>query len=665
MDRRALVPSLLIFPVAILAAAQEAPETELETVVVIGSTADAAVSGLAGSLDVIDRAEISYEHVDDTLELLSRIPGVYLARYNQGVINTDVSVRGFAGDGATPHAKLLIDGIPSNLNNGYNELDQMFPLGIGAVEVFKGTSDARYGLYNIAGNYSVRSRDDVATEVEATLGSFETRELQGYLGREDGSLRHSYFAGYRRAEGYRDHTDLEKFVVSGRWAFDVSSRSTAGLAARYSGYEGDSPGYLTGDVARAAPRSSASYADQDGGRKRIGVVSAHYDTHFGDGFQWGVAGYGQRFERERWVRFSEAGAIQNRYGEERHIGATSTLRWRPAGPWSFAWGVDAETQEVIEQRFGTVGQTRERDMANVLRNWDFSFDNVGTFLHVEHAPGPMLRWNLGLRADWIDGDFVQFSAAGVPTPRTIYDFGAVIQPKLNVFFQPVDRLTLFANAGRSFQHPFGADAFTTGSTGARDVSINDGWELGGKWSPVVALDLRLSVWRQQAKDEFVVVDDTAQNVGSTDRRGADLAASWQAHERVGLWASYTRIDTEVVTPADSGLANVGNELRGIPRYTTAFGATVKLASAWTARMRVDGRGGAYANEANLGGRFGGYTLLNASVDYETGWGGLSLQLNNITDRYHEYVYDQSVDGTDIIHSPGDGINGSLTVRLRF
>ena len=86
-----------------------------ETIVVIGDPADVPLSDTVGSLDVLTSTEIKHEHVDDTLELFRKVPGVYLSRYNQGVINTDISIRGFAGDGSSPHGKLLIDGIPSAL----------------------------------------------------------------------------------------------------------------------------------------------------------------------------------------------------------------------------------------------------------------------------------------------------------------------------------------------------------------------------------------------------------------------------------------------------------------------------------------------------------------------------------------------------------------------
>jgi iron complex outermembrane recepter protein len=634
----------------------------LDAVVVIGERSNEPEQKLAGSVDVISREELEYERVDDTSELFNKVPGVYLSRYNQGLINSDISIRGFAGDGETPHAKLLIDGIPSNLHAGTSEMDQLFPLGIESITVFKGTSDPTVGPYNIAGNYRLRSRTDVdTTQLEVSLGSYSAKELQFYSGIDSGALQHNYFAGYRKSNGYRDNTNLDKYVLSGRWKFAPGDNTSLTVIARASGYEGDAPGYLTLAESRAAPRSSASYANQDGGSKDIQHFSAHLDHQFGDNVDWSLKAYWQEYERERWVRFSQAGALQNRFDDQQHYGLLSSLLWRINDQWQFDVGVDAEFQDVIEQRFGTIGQQRIRDTNNVLRNRDFDFETQGAYVRIAQQINGRFGWNLALRADRLDGDYVQFSATGVPSARNIYNFGTIVQPKLNVFAKAGDSVTLFANAGRSFQHPFSAEAFTLGNRDARDVSINDGWEAGLKWSPSTEFELRLSHWQQKAKDEFVVVDGTAQNVGETQRKGWDIAANWYITERFYLWANYTTVDSEITRPADSQRNFIGNELRGIPGHTGSLGFTFDINEKFSWRMHVDRQGSYFVNEANLGGQFGEYTLAHTNLDYKTDWGKIALQINNIFDRYYDYVFDFSTNGTGTIHSPGDGRSYSLTV----
>ena len=633
---------------------------QLDTVVVIGE-AENIESDLAGSVDVLSRDELNYEHVDDTLELFNKVPGVYIARYNQGVINTDIAIRGFAGDGVSPHAKLLIDGVPANLHNGYNELDQLFPIGIDSINVFKGTSDARYGLYNIAGNYNVSTRQDVARELELTLGSFNTMEAQGYFGLSNGNFKQNYMLGYRTSEGYREHTDLTKYALAGSWQWDLAANKEVRVIARTASYEGDAPGYLTKDEAKDDPKQSANYSHLDGGEKQTNHLSVHWSQPVGEAMMWNLKAYTQTFERERWVRFSEGGTLRNRYDDQSQLGFISTLIWDFSDQMYLDWGLDYEAQDVIEQRFNTVStDSRTPDKNSVRRNHEYDFTAMGTYLKFSHDPSEALHWNVALRADQLDGNFTN-RADG--EKRDMYDFGTILQPKFNIVYSASDSVNLFTNVGRSYQHPFGAAAYTAGDTGARDVSINDGWELGTQWSPAKTLTLRVSYWQQNASDEYVVIDGTPENVGKTERSGIDLAFNGDLNESWSYWGNYTTIDSEIVKSSDAEAANEGNELLSIPSFTASLGVNYHATPKLVTRIHIDAQGDYYVNNANVGGKFGDYTLLNASADYDAGWGVIKAQLNNLTDEYYEYVYDFSADGSATIHSPGDGINGSVSVNF--
>ena len=642
--------------------ADELDEQELGTVIVIGKPEDTPSSDLVGSVDVLSKDEIAYEHVDDTLKLFNKVPGVYLARYNQGIINTDIAIRGFAGDGVTPHGKLLIDGIPSNLHNGYNELDQLFPLGISSIEVFKGTSDPRYGLYNIAGNYNVFTRQDVAKELELTLGSFNTQEIQGYAGFSNDNLIQSYTIGYRTGEGYRDHTDLDKFSIGGSWDWQIDDDKQFRIIARHATYEGDSPGYFNSpEAARENPRDSEPFARLDGGEKETNHLSLHWSQGFGTDVDWTLRAYTQTFERERWVRFSEGGSLSNRFDDQEQFGLISTVSWAFADDWRLNWGLDYAYEDVLEQRFSTVSND-SRQRAAAFRDRAYDFINYGTYLQISHDLSERLNWNLALRADKLSGDFVdQLNGQ----PRDMFDFGTIVQPKFNVVYAASDRVNLFLNAGRSFQHPFGASAYTSGDRSARDVSVNDGWEIGTQFSPHSSMTVRLSYWQQNASDEFINVDGTAQNIGETDRSGFDIAFNGDINESWSYWGSFTTIDTEIVRAADSIAGAQGNELRSIPDFTASLGLNYQVTDKLVTRLHLDAQGDYFINEANVGGKFGDFTLLSASADYDAGWGLIKFQLNNITDEYYEYAFDFGNDAAFTIHSPGDGINGSISLNWSF
>ncbi|MGB0835830.1 MAG: TonB-dependent receptor [Psychrobium sp.] len=651
--------------VAVAKQATAADDKSIENVIVIGSYEGAKPANLAGSYEIIGRDQLDYLHVDNNVELFTKLPGISLSRYNQGPINADLAIRGFDADGTTPHAKLLIDGIPSNLHNGFGELEQVFSSNIDSIQVFKGTSDVKHGLFNIAGNYSVFTRQDTdVKELQTTLGSYGSKELQGYAGFETGKLTHNYSLGFREAEGYRDNSELERYAFNGRWFYQLNNHLKLGYIARFSHFDADAPGYLNRDVARDKPKTSASYASQDGGDKTVVHHSVHANYDNGD-FQVDGRVFHQSFERERWVRFSEAGSLTNRYDDQTHTGFLVDARYRIDQSWSVLTGVSYQSEDVLEQRFGTIGQTRKRDVTKVSRNYDYTLDSLGVYASIENQLSDNFKWNLGLRGDKLDGDLTATSAEGVSSDRDIYDFGWIVQPKLNVFYNVNADWLLFANFGESFQHPRGSALYTAGDVNARDVSTNVGWEFGTQVAVAENATLRISHWQQTAEDEYISVDGVAQNVGETERSGWEFAGTWQVNDSVELWANYGVVDTEIVNTSSTNAANVGNQLRSIPEYTASIGLIADVTDVLTARVHVDMQGDYYVNEANLGGKFGGYTIANASFDYDAQWAKLSLNLNNLFDEYSEYVFDFSKDGSATIHSPGDGRNFSVTAKFEF
>lgn len=85
--------------------------------------------------DVAQHANVNY-----AWELVGRLPGVLLTNFNQGTTSGKFSFRGFNGKGEINAVKLLIDGIPSNSNDGNMPyIDMVYPLDIAGIEVVRGT----------------------------------------------------------------------------------------------------------------------------------------------------------------------------------------------------------------------------------------------------------------------------------------------------------------------------------------------------------------------------------------------------------------------------------------------------------------------------------------------------------------------------------------------
>ncbi|MFY9271361.1 MAG: TonB-dependent receptor [Candidatus Manganitrophaceae bacterium] len=646
-------------------------EKTQDTVVTLGEvTVTGKKSGplesadLLTSVDIIGADQLERENVDETMKVMKKVPGVYMSEFNQGIISGDIGIRGFSPEGDNPHTKLLIDGIPSNLNSGFADMKPIFPLEIDRIEVVKGTIDPRYGLHNIAGNVNIFTRRGGNDKIGKMLyGSFGTLDLQALSAFEKDRLSQTYFASYRRSDGYRDHSGLDKYALSGKWFYRLTDRLSVGLIARASEFDADAPGYLTREAARTRPTDSPGFSSTDGGTQSNRHASLHLEYEPNPRLFWSFKTYGQSFERHRWVRFTAAGAQQERVEDEKQIGALSEWTFRPGDgegkDLAFSWGIDYQFQDNLHERFRTVDRSRT---GLVLRRHDFTFFNYGAYAQADGKPAGWLRLTGGLRWDRVGGSFTD---ALTGTDRESHDYGNIWQPKIGIVVTPVSGYNLYGNWGRSFQVGAGAGAFKVSADESLGVSKNDGWETGVKISPAAWLLVRIAYWRQTATDEVRLKFDNSgdsENVGETRRAGWDLEFAVAPHEMIYLWGAYTRQKATLVEPGPTQPLVKGNDLDHVPGFTLKAGVDVTPIDRLTASLWWYMQGDYHLTTANNLEQFGDYALANLDLLYRIGPVALGAHIKNLFNKYYEYVW---FDGTTTLHSPGEARGYYATVTAYF
>jgi iron complex outermembrane recepter protein len=637
-----------------------------ETVVVIGSPGartalHLASQDLLGSVDVIGADQLQRENVDLSYELLKKVPGVYVNDYNQGVVAGGIGMRGFNTEGDIMHVKLLVDGIPTNVNSGVGDLNAIFPFDIDRIELVKGTNDPRYGLLNIAGNVQVfTSPPGRYSKLKVLGGAFGTGDVQGSTAFATGRVSHVYFGGYRTSRGYRDNSDLDRYAFSGKWFYAPASDGwRVGLVARSYDFDTQAPGYLTLTQSQQQPRSSPAFSATDGGEQHTRHVGLHADRQVGT-LAMSAKAYWQTFKSQRFVRFTAAAAQQERLENEQQTGALVTATWRPAAlatrDAAISVGADIQAQDNVAQRYATVARAR----GATLRDQAFDFSNGGAYVMADARPISRLRVNAGLRADRIGGDF-QNVLSGAQLP--IIKYGTIWQPKLGALVAVVEGVNLYGNYGRSFQVGVGSGAY--GLT-PLDPSRNDGWEAGVRATPSQRLTVRLGVWGQDASDELRLKFDNSgdsENVGKTRRRGWNVELTARPHPTTYAWVTYTRQRATLVEPGATRPDLKGKSLNHLPPYTAKWGLDVTPTRLVTASFWTEAQGDYYLTTLNNGGRFGNRLLSNLDV-FVKPHARLSLgaHVKNMFNGYHEYAW---FDGAQTLHSPGERRALYLTTTVEF
>jgi len=650
--------------------AQDTPDNAATPAMTVGvvrvvgkATGPLATRNVLTSVDMLDESKIATQAVSHNWQLFGQLPGVMLTQYGQGTTSGKISIRGFTGEGEINAVKLLLDGIPSNSNDGMMPYLDLAPLlDIRAIELVRGTNDPRYGLHNIAGNANIVTK--IGGNYGAArlgYGSFDTRDAQAALGIDRNGFSQNYAASWQRTDGYRAHSDADKSTFSGKWFYSPDNgTSRYGLIVRHHEVRADEPGFLTAAQARADREQSMPHNATDRGTRRMDQVALQAETAFGPSMFWTAQVYHNALDDHRYVTFSAEVRQQERTIEEHHTGAATTLTWRASGQLRVVGGLDTERQDNASQRWLTANEVRQAQ----TRDQQFDLNTAGGFVQAIYKPVAALTITPALRFDRLTGNYTNLLNGRV---YGINDYGLIRQPKLSAVYQLDDAYSVYGNFGRTFQIGIGTATYKVNQTSDLAPSINDGWEAGVKFRPAHGVEGRIAVWQQYASNEarrkMNDPANDAENIGETRRRGVDLQLNVQPTSQLGFWLGAAVQRARIVKADGASIATQGNEIDHTPHLLYNAGAEYQASDALRLSASINGQGSYYLDRTNTGGKFGAYALVNVSAAYRLGKNlDVELQVRNLADRDYAYVWH---DGTQSLHAPGSPRSVNLMLASRF
>lgn len=677
-------PSRIFLAVSLVMSGAYAQESTIvlgEISVSGASTGSLPTRSILTSVDVMGAERVQDKNVANSWELIGQMPGVQLTEFRLGAESGKPSFRAFNGEGYINGIKLLIDGIPSNVNSGnMRYLDMIFPLDIEYIEVVRGTNDPRYGLHNIGGNINLATRQGGNyTDGRVTYGSFNTREVQVALGREENGFAQNYFAAKQDSDGYRDHSKSEKYSVGGKWFYTSDSGNlTAGVIARAYNHEAEEAGYLTASELTADRSQSPAKNANDHDKRDMKQVSGHLDYRITPDLNYSSKLYFNSIEDDRYVTYTSysgsSAPRQRRLWNEEHYGWTNSLTWQASKQLAVEGGFNYEHQDNTYRRYRYAYAVPTDFSTPVTTSNDdaYTLSNFGAYIQAIIKPSESWKIVPAFRADNFKGH-TTLNATGATA--SLQGYGWINQPKLSVVYSPTQAVSIYGNWGRSFQIVTGSrgPAYLTAGTAILKPSINTGIELGTKLRLADRTEARIAVWQQDATDEVANLPSAGatQNLGETRRKGIDLQFTTNILDNVKFWASHSIQEAKIIGGYTAGTSSlVGKEVFSTPRHISNIGVEYKASEAWRFDLQGRAQGSYYIDDLNAQGKYGGYVLFDGGAHYTFSKTiGIDLQLKNIFDRKYEYVwYDNFFwpsGSYQPMFSPGPGraVYASLNVKM--
>ncbi len=636
-------------------------------------------------------------------ETLVGIPGI-LARDRQNLTQDEqISIRGF-GSRATfgvRGVRLYLDGIPATMPDGQGQVSH-FNLDTAArVEVLRGPFSVLYG--NASGG---------VVQLWSADGTQPNRTTLGVVGAGYGVLRSSLLTrgvvgavDFNAAvsnlisDGYRRHSSARRESANAKVGIDLGGQQRLTFVFnRMSTPHADDPLGLTRVQYQADPRQATAVATLYDTRKSVlqNQLGAIYEQT-GVVDAWRAMVYAGQRQVRQFLSIPPAaqrnplqsGGVVDLDG---NYGGTD-LRWThhgdlAGGPFEFVLGgsFDSQRQQragyenFIGSQLGVIGAVRRQQTDAVS-----SFDQYAQW-YWHFAP----RWSLLLGARH---NAVRFRTRDhYITDRNPDDSGGVdynaTTPVVGLQFRATDALRLHASFGTGFETPSfnelgyrrdGGAGLAFDLRPARSRNL----ELGVKWLPMTGLELDGALFGADTRHEVAVATNqngrsTYQNIGRTERRGAELSLTGALGSGWSLAAGVTHLRARfaeafyvcsaVPCTTPDRLIPAHTPLPGIP----ADYGSLRLAHAgprgWSSGFTVTAAGATSVNDAHAA-QAPGYAVMALDTAYTLALGGnrqwqFSARVDNLVDR--RYIGSVIVnDGNGRYYEPGPGRSVTLGARFTF
>jgi iron complex outermembrane receptor protein len=215
------------------------------------------VPGAIGLVEDEGFADIFAQSIGDTLELT---PGVFADTSAQR--ESRISIRGSGLNSSFERRGLMVlrDGVPISRAAGNTEFQEIDPLTVRYIEVFKGANGLRYGATQLGGAVNVVSPTGITARAPVSLrgegGSFDTFRANAAVAGKGTST--DYWVGVTglTSDGYREHSDVRSLYGHGNLGWQLANNIATRFYVTALSDNFELAGTLALDDALANPRAA-------------------------------------------------------------------------------------------------------------------------------------------------------------------------------------------------------------------------------------------------------------------------------------------------------------------------------------------------------------------------------------------------------------------------
>jgi iron complex outermembrane recepter protein len=612
----------------------------LQEVVVQAYEQNRRLADVAAAVGVITNSEWNRYNKMSIVPAVNSIPGVRMEERSPGSYRLSFRGSTLRSPFGVRNVKVYIDGIPFTDPGGNTYLTQLAPFDMYSLELIKGPAGSLYGAAT-GGALLIRSRPETwqpGFTAEYGYGSFNSNNInaQVRLGNENGgnivSLSH------QTSDGYRDHTNLRRDIVTWESMLKKNDRQTLSTYAFYGSLYYQTPGALTLSEYNKNPAQSrpavGSTPSADQAQAAIyqkTFLAAITNTYrISEKFQNSTNFYGA------YTNYLNPTFRNYEFRNEPHFGGRTVFNYN-TDIFHISFGGEAQKGFFQTQDYGNTNGTPDTLQTN---------DNINTWTYTLFAQADIFfgkGWQASAGLSY-NNSFIGIDRISVPgfVPRN-KKFSNELAPRIAISKKITPDFLLYASISKGFSPPAVAEVLPSTTSINTDLQPENGisYETGIKSSffnkrlyfEIIGFYFELQNAIVDRKDSSG--NDYYVNAGSSTQKGIESQLSYQLLpsafgfiNSARIWAAYT---LDNFTYGDFVKANInynGKHFPGVANNTFTGGVDLNsrpgiflhLTYYYSDKMPLDDANTAYANAYQLvGGRLGYSTVFQKlSLNFFTG-----------------------------------------------
>ncbi|WP_422361520.1 TonB-dependent receptor domain-containing protein [Reichenbachiella sp.] len=666
---------------------------ELNQVVVSASRETQMRSETPVAISSLSAQQIEEAHATSTDQLLNKTPGVYMV--DLGNEQHSMSIRQ-----PLSYKSLFLyleDGVPVRTTGVFNH-NALIEMNMGAfknIEVIRGPASSLYGSEAIGGAVNFITLNPTSDlMVKASIQTNNLGYKRGDLLFSDtygkvGVLASVNYAD--RVDGYRAHSDYEKWAMTYKAAVEVSERLLWSNSLSYVNYRSD----MTGSLDSASFYGQEYSSFQTFTNREVNAL--RYKSALDYYWDRGAKSSATFFFRNNSVKQNPSYRIKDDYSPWGNPGGDPNLAHSEVNDNAFkSYGLILQHKELLNFINASMTGGASLDyspssyMANyisiyknhegvyenfmssdsVLTDYETKLINYATYVQFDINPLDRLRLTAAVRYDRFtyvyDNHLPPTAFSGAPDETNHFN---AFTPKLGLTYDLGIGSGLYVNYSQGFVPPQVSELYRGVQVPTLEPAVFSNYEIGGWFSLFSKASLDLAIYQLNGQDEIINVrqpsgDYANENAGETLHRGVEYGLNYQPIPSLHIRVSGTNAEHTFKDYVESGVDFSDNEMAIAPSwiangeitYRPQFIKGFRLGVEW---QHIDDY---YMDAANTA-TYEGFDIFHIRVGYEFKGFETWLNMMNVSDELYATNASKSAWGTN--YNPGDPRTFNVGLAYNF